>query len=358
MDKPDSTSNLHKTSQNSLRVVTHDLNNLLNNVLSSVELLKESVNKDLNLQNLATHIEHNTLLASEIIQQLSSKNKNIQNDKSRLNIRNVILDAIKIFEKKSKNKISIKFHEPDDNYFILGSPTDIKRILLNLITNAEEAGFGNTAIQISVESKSDKIFGESECVNISVSDNGPGIPEKSLNEIFRKGYSTKNQSSVSGLGLSIVKDIMNDHSGYVEVSSQINKGTTFELFFPTSKSINDFKKMENKKVIIAEDDKFQREVLKDLLTSMKLNVFTASDGVEALDLFISTKPDILFIDENMPGMTGLQCTEKIRAIDKSSQIVLVTGSSLDSNFIEEKVTRVLRKPYNFEMVKSTLKDLL
>ena len=88
----------------------------------------------------------------------------------------------------------------------------------------------------------------------------------------------------------------------------------------------------------------------------KLNVFTASNGVEALDLYMSTKPDLLFIDESMPGMTGLECTKKIREFDTTSQIVLVTGS--DNEITAGSVTKVLRKPYNFEMIKSTLRDLL
>ena len=88
---------------------------------------------------------------------------------------------------------------------------------------------------------------------------------------------------------------MDDHNGLIEVKSGKNSGTTFELLFPAYILKNNDKNIENKKVIIAEDDEFQREVLKDLLKSLKLNVFTASNGIEALELYISTKHLICYL---------------------------------------------------------------
>ena len=100
------------------------------------------------------------------------------------------------------------------------------------------------------------------------------------------------------------------------------------------------------------------EVLKDLLQSMKINVFTASTGTEALDLFVSTNPDLLFIDETMPGMSGLQCSERIKQLDQDSQIVLVTGADIDEEHLRGTVSKILKKPYSFNSIKSTLSELL
>ncbi len=138
----------------------------------------------------------------------------------------------------------------------------------------------------------------------------------------------------------------------------VMKRSTFELFFP--KNIIEEEQIDytNKSVLIAEDDDFQREVLKDLLKTLKFNVFTASNGLEALNTIISTSPDLLFIDENMPGMSGVQCSEKIREKNKELPIVLVTGANIEKNMFEAKISKVLKKPYTFDMIKSTIKELL
>lgn len=341
--------------QEQFKIASHDLNNLLNNILSSVELLKDSINKDLNQLNLTKYIENNTLLASEIVQRLSGKNNIVQSNKTKINVCDVISDSINLFNKNDDDKIIFSFNPIDCDFTILGFTTDIKRVLLNLFTNAKEASKKNTLVKISVE----ELFeGPSPLVKLSVSDNGNGIPENLLNTIFDIGYSTKSEHQNSGKGLAIVKEIMDNHSGHIEVLSTPSEGTTFNLYFPSTNITQSSKELSNKKIVIAEDDKFQREVLKDLLTSMKLNVFTASNGIEALDLYMSTKPDLLFIDESMPGMTGLECSKKIREIDNSSQIVLVTGSDPSKEVIAGGVTKVLKKPYNFEMIKATLRDLL
>lgn len=353
MSNKNSTINKLECKQEKFKVATHDLNNLLNNILSSVELLKETTHKDLNQLNLTKHIENNTLLASEIIQQLSGKNDIIHSNKAKINVCDIIVDTTKLFNKNGETRILFNFNPIDSDFTILGFSTDIKRVLLNLFTNAKEASDNNVLIKISVE----ELFkGQSPLIKLSISDNGNGIEESLINKIFDDGFSSKGTKNNSGKGLTIVKEIMDSHSGHIEVLSTINKGTTFNLYFPATTSTQFSQELSNKRIIIAEDDKFQREVLKDLLTSMKLNVFTASNGIEALELYTSTKPDLLFIDESMPGMTGLECSEKIREIDTTSQIVLVTGS--DTEIEIGNVTKVLRKPYNFEMIKSTLRDLL
>jgi len=351
MKKQTTKPHFSEASQKELKVAAHDINNLLNNILNGVELLKEKLNDDVLSQTLVNHIEKNTLLATEIVQQISYSDSNAVYKKAELNLFQIINDTIELFEKKSNESIKIEFDFSDKHYPIWGNYIDIKRVLLNLIINAQEAIRDKPKVKVKIEDIK-------ESIKISVSDNGPGISQKIVNHIFEEGFSTKSEKSKSGLGLSIVKNIVQNHSGRIEVISNEAIGTTFELYFPIYYNDKKNKQFEKKKVLIAEDDEFQREVLKDLLIAMKINVFTASNGIDALDLYMSTKPDLMFIDETMPGMTGIECTEKIRETDKVSQIVLVTGSNIDENSLNNKISKVLKKPYNFEMVRSTLNELL
>jgi len=224
--------------------------------------------------------------------------------------------------------------------------------LLNLITNAIEASNSDDELKIVVDDLSE------EFVKFSITDTGHGISPNLVNKIFDEEFSTKSNKHQRGYGLSIVKNIMDSHLGEINVVSEENEGTTFELLFPTTSPAEKLIEYENKNVVIAEDDEFQREVLKDLLKSLKFNVFTASNGVEALNTIMSVKPDLLFIDEHMPGMSGVQCSEKIRNKNYEMPIVLVTGSKIEKNLFEAKISKVLKKPYTFDMIQSTIKELL
>ncbi len=338
----------HLPKQTKLQAAAHDLNNLLNNILSSTELLKDKIGEDITLLQLIKQIELSSKFATDIVGQLQNKTTNSSEDKLQFDLQEVIAEVIQLSEQSNKNRINFEFDDSDHTIF--GNPTDIKKIILNLIVNAEEAN----SLKPFIDIKINRI--EDNKILLQISDDGKGIPKELHERIFEKGFSTKKNKSNKGIGLSIVKKILDEHNSTISVHSKIDVGTTFRIMFPASKNIS--KSYSNKKVLIAEDDKFQREVLKDLIRSMKLNVFTASNGTEALELFISERPDLLFIDESMPEMSGMDCSKKIREIDTQSPIVLVTGLNLENNNLNQDITKVLKKPYNFEAVKNTITELL
>ncbi|MCB0732677.1 MAG: hybrid sensor histidine kinase/response regulator [Ignavibacteriae bacterium] len=336
---------------NNIDKAAHDLKNLLNNVINGIDILKENLNGNNDLIKIVNHIEKNSALASEIVMQLASNN-NISDYLTKINISKTVTDVVNLFKDSSNNSVTFHIGENSKQLFICGNYIELKRVFLNLFTNAKESSDKSLIINIDIEQ-----FDE-EFVKILVSDNGPGIPNNNLAKLFDEGFSTKDKKENKGLGLSIVKNIIDKHRGKIKVKSKVNYGTEFEIFLPIYSENFDSSKIENRKVIIAEDDEFQREVLRDLLTSMKLNVFTASNGVEALEIYISQKPDIMFLDNSMPGMNGIECSEKIKEIDKDSKIVLLTGSNFKDSSLENKITKVLTKPYDFDSIRFTLNELL
>ena len=351
MRKVDNSDNQLTAIEQKYKVAAHDLNNLLNNVLAGIELLKENF-KTHDSDKIFNHIEKNTLLASQIIQQLSFK-ENITNEvKTHINVIDVIEETIELLDDDTNNQINFEFNNNREGFTIWGNYTEIKRVLLNLIVNAKEASENKGEINLFADTA------DNDFVKIGISDSGSGISSDLISKIFDAEFSTKSKDTQRGYGLSIVKGIIDDHKGKVNVFSNKTVGTTFELFFP--KNNIEVKQIDyaTKSVLIAEDDDFQREVLKDLLKTLKFNVFTASNGLEALNTIISTSPDLLFIDENMPGMSGVQCSEKIREKNKELPIVLVTGANIEKNMFEAKISKVLKKPYTFDMIQSTIKELL
>ena len=343
-----------KKLEKGLKSVSHDLNNLFHNILSGIELLKDKFQQSDQIFGIIKNIEQNTLLASDILNQNTNPNSSHLTEKSVINLKQIILETVEIVGRDNKNLILLEGLNKD--HYIWGNFTDIKRILINLIKNAREAVRTNSAVSITLDSTLG--VNNQELSRITISDNGSGISKDNIGKLFDGEFTTKSKIEGRGLGLSIVKNIIDDHSGFISVKSEVGEGTIFEITFPSYKKADAEKNIENKKVIIAEDDEFQREVLKDLLKSLKLKVFTASNGIEALELYASTKPDLLFIDDNMPGMTGLECTEKIKELENTSPIVLLTGSNYHNEKLNGNISKVLKKPYNFEILESTIKELL
>ena len=331
----------------------HDLNNLLNNVLNAVDLLKEKTQDNISIEYLTKQIESNTLLASKILTEVLSDSITLSDKKSLLDLKVLVETTIKFVK---NDNVKIELNIPNDEYFIFGNYTEIQRVLLNLISNAKDANKNNLKIEIKLEHVCNSDV--ENFVLMSIIDNGVGISEENKNKLFEKGFSTKGISTNRGLGLAIVKEIVENHSGNIQVLSEESKGSIFRISLPLLDKKIIEKNFENKNVIIAEDDDFQREVLSDLLKSMKINVFTASNGVEALDLYYSKSPDLLFIDNKMPGMSGLECITKIRATNLESEIVLVTGSRNEDIDLKGNLVRVLNKPYSFDEVKLLLTELL
>ncbi|MDX1700185.1 MAG: hybrid sensor histidine kinase/response regulator [Melioribacteraceae bacterium] len=333
--------------------LSHDLKNLLHNILTGIDLLKDLQSERESNDNIITNIEQNAQLAVEMLCQYDSSNNNLNFEKTRIDLKSPIIEIISLLKKNSK--VPISFNENVKNQFIIGNYIDIKRILINLINNALESENEKISIILSLDSIE---VNQQKFARIIVEDDGPGIPGSNIKNIFEKGFSTKEGNNNSGLGLSIVKDIVDDHKGQIKIKSSLNTGTKFELRFPSHFEAEEIKDIKNKRVIIAEDDEFQREILEDLLKSMKFDVYTASNGIEAYDLFISIEPDIMFLDDNMPGMTGLECAQKIESINTSTRIVLLTGSNIDQREKALKVSKILKKPYRFDMIESTIYELI
>ncbi|PID61689.1 MAG: hypothetical protein CR986_02580 [Ignavibacteriae bacterium] len=340
--------NFHNDKIQNYENTIHDLNNLIHNILSSVDLLKQQSARDAKDLNLINNIEQNSILANNIISQLSH---NPKTEKNKIELKKLLEEVVALFN----NKIKLEFG--GDIFFIHGNYLDLKKVIFNLIINSLQAGDNNTIVKISLSIISTCEAEKTKFIRLKISDNGKGIPDEIISKIFNKGFTSKSKNENSGLGLYITKKIIEDHNGWIDVKSSLNKGTTFMLFFPEYKSKTNLKLIKNKKILVAEDNLFQREVLKDLLKSLKVKVFTASNGEEAYDVFINKKPDLIFLDEQMPLSSGLECAKKIRTTNNSSRIVLMTGSE-KINSSADDVNKVLYKPYSFDELKETLFELL
>ncbi len=353
--------------------MAHDFSNLLSSIFGSLNLLKKKIPEREDLYRLLDNIENCSVRAKDLTKGLLSFGKPTPKRKELIKPNQLLSEISKVITQTFPAKITFEKEISDDLYDILGNGTEIYQVLLNLCVNAKEAidGKGKIALRaqnININDSnllSHPLLDKGNYVWISVEDSGAGIKEENLTRIFDPYFSTKNKQtgSGSGLGLYVTYGIVQAHKGHIEVSSELNKGTTFDVFIPAFEPAATTKQATADKIILLADDEIMlRDLLSELLESSGYNVIRVSTGVEALKVLTEEiKVDLAIIDYNMPEMDGIECIKKIRELQFKMPIILSSGSmSLDEkiDFRSLKISGVLSKPYEFETMLSTIQKLI
>lgn len=345
---------MENQSEQYLKQIIHDLNSLFTKILNSVELLKRKVENSGNNIPLLNSIETNTYLASEIIEELIPGNN--KSSVSRLvSLNSVINEVVNSFIYQKKKKIYFDLQLDSSLQLITGKYSDFFRLVLNLISNSFEAieSEGNIIVKTKNEPTNKKII-------LEIKDDGIGIDEKVLPFIFNEDFSTKVTNKISGVGLSIVKSILEKYNGEIYIESNINIGTKIIIRLPSSFHKEEIIEKDNKtKILIAEDENILRELLAELFLSYNFSVMTVQNGKELLDIISRHHFDILLIDKKMPELDGISCIKIIRENGNHIPIILASGSIVN---VEEDiiniVQKVVLKPYNFEEILSAVRELV
>lgn len=333
--------------------LAHDLNNIFTRILNSIDLLKRKVPGSSDLLPLLSNIEAGTYLASEMIADNfgdKSRNKN----RRRVNLNSIISDVVRSFSVQQKGRIDFLLSLDPNLKIVSGKYSDYYRVVLNLITNATESIEKTGIISLSTANIEDETK-----IEFKITDNGAGIDKETSPFIFDEDFSTKNKKMVSGIGLSIVKNIVDENCGTITVVSEVGKGTEFKIILEAAPVVNLRSADNGKTILIAEDEEILLELLTELLESYNYTVLKSSSGCEVLDILKIRIPDLLIIDRKMPVMDGLECIKEISALKYNIPVILATGSQLEENKIDSiNINRVINKPYNFEELLSLVRELI
>jgi CheY-like chemotaxis protein len=207
-------------------------------------------------------------------------------------------------------------------------------------------------------------------VCVTMKDNGCGIKSTNLDKIFDPFFTTKSVGKGTGLGLSVVYGIMKSHKGFVEVESEIDKGTMFYLYFPPSRrkyletdSDNGNRKLYGtEKILVVDDETMIRESVSDILNSLGYLVIEAPTGADAIKILKkeTEKPDLAIIDMSMPKMNGVDTIRKIKEFNKDIKILLSSGHSDKDKYIPDDINLdgILPKPYRLRELALKIRQVL
>lgn len=347
--------------------IAHDLNNILTRILNSVELLKK---KAVNLEDVIpfiSSIENGTYMAAEIIEDLLSESTNKFAKKKRINVNSLLSDLVNTISIHLKDRITFNLKLESKLAFVEGRYSDYYRVFMNLIINASEAIKESGVISISTSNLKQQrsepgLFERGSSVLIKISDNGEGIDPVIMPYIFDSTFTTKSKKKNSGIGLSIVKKIVDDYGGVIKITSDKDKGTEFTIRLPAVTNVKDEIELKTKLILVAEDEDILRELLTELLISYEFKVIASANGEEVIkELNNGARPDLFIIDQKMPDMDGITCIKKIKEKELSIPIILATGSQSDYSSeegVNNLVDKIITKPYHFEEMLNTIRDLI
>ena len=211
--------------------VAHELNNPLNNISTSIQILIEEIEED-DLEykkELLVGAEKEVERGKEIVRSLLEFARERTLTLKQVNFKDLVDSAIKHVKSEIPDNIHLKMEVPNNIQATVG--LRIKSVIINLITNAVHAMKDGGEITIKAKNEFDK-----DGFSFQVIDTGEGIPQNIITKVFDPFFTTKEVGKGSGLGLSITYGIMEQHSGNISVSSEVGKGTTFTCFLPFHQS--------------------------------------------------------------------------------------------------------------------------
>lgn len=355
--------------------IAHDLNNILTVISSNNQLIQIYTKENEKIKKYNEGIAKAIDKIKDFIKQLLSFSKRQVFEFKNYDINEVIQEEAKLLKPTIREDINLEIKTYPETIYVNFDRTQFTQILLNLMVNSMEAMPEGGNITISIDTKRiDRELAktypnikEGNFVCISFSDTGKGIPDEIKNKIFDPFFTTKERGT--GLGLSTVHSIVEQHKGFINVYSEVGKGTTFRIYLPITESEKDVIEnakneiiIEQKRIILVEDNPEVRAATEELLKKYNFEVYSFSSGKELLENFDSyiDKFDICLSDIIMPRMNGLELYRKLKEIKPDVKFLFMTGYADNIEQLNELVKeglKVLSKPFTIEEFMQKVKEI-
>ena len=366
-----------------LSTITHELRTPLYAVTGLTHLLLEEDPKPTqkeHLNSLKFSGEYLLSLINNILDLNKLEANKVEVEKTGFSLKkriNDVLVALNRTAEDRKNNLLLEYDESIPEKLV-GDPLKLSQILINLIGNSvkfTQNGTVNVRVQ-KLEQTNNKVK-----LHIEIEDNGVGISkkkQKSIFETFSQGSLQINRKfGGSGLGLSIVKNLLELMNSKIHLESQLGQGSKF--WFDISLDVSevqeedsnpkniiydiDYVALENVSILVVEDNKINQMITKKILEKNKMKCQVADNGMDAIKLVKENNFEVILMDIHMPGISGIEATQRIREFNKQIPIIALTAVTIDENlddFYKAGFNEIIPKPFKpedfFEKIYRTLKS--
>jgi two-component system, cell cycle sensor histidine kinase and response regulator CckA len=356
--------------------IAHDLNNVLAPILMAAQLLESQVH-DERSKRLIPILVSNAKRGANLVKQVLSFTRGIEGDRSPLHLNNLILEIQQIIRETFPKTIEVKTQITPNLWNIIGDTTQLHQVLMNLCVNARDAmpkggWITITADNFAIDEHYAKMNIEAHIGNhvvITVRDTGIGMSQEIQDRIFEPFFTTKELGKGTGLGLATVLGIVKSHNGFININSEIDKGSEFKIYLPAQDvtEITDLQEGglpggNGELILVVDDEPAIRDITKTSLENYNYKAITACDGIEAIALYAEYRNEISVVltDMVMPALDGLTTIRTLQKINPSVKIIAVSGlatSEKISAATEIGVKAFLAKPYTAQQLLQTINSV-
>ncbi|HEY8993688.1 MAG TPA: GAF domain-containing protein [Lacunisphaera sp.] len=340
--------------------LAHDLNNILAPMLMAAGLLKMKLTAPSD-QTIVALIESGAQRGTGIIRQLLTFGRGVEGARTSVQVRHLIKDLTHIVSETFPRNIEFGYSTPANLWPVHADATQLHQVLLNLSVNARDAMPGGGKLFIAAENvrlEEGASAPPGPYLKLTVTDTGEGIPPAIINRIFDPFFTTKPVGKGSGLGLSSVLSIVKNHHGFVKVSSEVGKGSSFEIHLPAldapapagvDAAADQLPRGGGRLVLLVDDEVAMQVATREMLELHGYQVVTAGNGEAAVKCFLELRGAVRLVvtDVEMPVMGGIELVRSLRIVEKDLPFVVLSGSVTAERLAELEglgIRSVLSKP--------------
>lgn len=359
--------------------VAHDFNNILTAIIGNAQLALSGLPPEDRLYDRLIEIERSGRRAAELTRQLLIFSRRERLEPRTLALNDTIAPFAKLLRRIIGEDIDLRFKGAPDLSTVFADPGQMEQVLMNLAANARDAMPGGGELIIETHNVT---IDETYCrthpyartgryVQIGVSDTGTGIDPNTQQHIFEPFFTTKEVGKGTGLGLALAYGIVKQHSGLIEVYSEVGHGSTFKIYLPAQEraveealhEIQPGVRGGAETILIAEDDESLQKLLTGMLTALGYNLIFARDGEIAVERYSSHRDeiDLVILDMVMPRMGGREAYERIRMLGSEVPVIFMTGYSAEmaqTRFVLETGAEFIQKPYGITALGNKVREAL
>jgi PAS domain S-box-containing protein len=334
--------------------IAHDFNNLLSIVSSNIGLLQHKLPTGDPSREHVELINGATSRAKALVSQILAFSRQEKTELGPVNLARIVEDTLLLLRSTFPATIEIISAINDRQVVINADTTQLQQVLINLCTNSVHAmadkgllRINQNAVVLTAEDlPKTKGLPSGLYAQLSIRDTGTGIEEELLKKIFDPFFTTKAVGQGTGMGLAVTHGIVEQYGGFITVESDPGLGSTFNLYFPSIESSSQELEVEQteslptgtESILFVDDEECIAYSCKELLECQGYTVTSVTNSLEALELF-KTRPntfDLVFTDQTMPNMTGIQLATELLKIRADIPIILCSGYSVKVSEDEAK----------------------
>ena len=360
--------------------IAHDLNNILTPIMVSIGMLKEQA-QDPMLAKLIASLDSSAQRGAQLVKQILTFGRGVKGERIPIGLRIIVREIESLVRETFPKTIQFESGAPASLWPVVGDPTQIHQVLLNLAINARDAmpnggkltlTLENVVIDAATAALNSEIRPGSY-VRIQVADTGTGMAPKVIERVFEPFFTTKPTGQGTGLGLSTSLGIVKSHGGFINVYSEPGKGSTFKVYFP-ARATGEFTETapanedslprgRGEIILLVDDEEAICTTVKKILERFGYRVITAANGAEAVSLYAGRGAEIAVVitDMHMPIMDGPATIVALKSMNPAVKIIGSSGLAANGGVAKAAssgVRHFVPKPYSAEKMLRTLREVL